>query len=632
MKTFNSGKSLIRQVATLLVVMMLSMLLFSCGSSSSDKPTGAGSIPLSSPQNFVITPKDGKLDLAWTKLDTVLDVVPSYEVWIGTTADNTQKHSVVYSDSSFLVACTLSTLADGTPLVNDTKYYIRLKAVYAGIGEAALSAAMEGTPVSVPGAPSISSQIGYEEMLDIVWAADVDATGYNVYWKQGMIADSTPPVDAESASITVPRILIKGVTNDVLYTVWVRSTNTAGDSAFASVYVTSYAASSVPTTPVASTDPDSTIVSSKTLTVSWPAVAYTKSYVLRYSTTAPSGAVIGKAQADYTEIVVEAESGTVSAKVEDLTNDTKYYFWVKAVNSKGESAFTYLGEATPFSKAAKTPIDFSNADFALGTATDEYIFAEDVPASAFFAAGRSSDRLTRFKETAVGNLFCDGTAWYVKDKYEKVDFVFLNGGYIEGPILKGDMTVGSVMQMIPVASLEDTLVTLSLTGEQVIELFRRAAAVVHTGRGSKNTGAFAMVSSAINYTIQYKTWDDSTWDGTTEFTTTESSPYQYGWIKEGTLKLNGEDIDPTKTYTIATSSWLANGNDGYVTFLNATNRSDKAEYIWQVVSTYVYEMGSVTPYLDGRLSLIGGVPLKTPGWTKGDLNWVAPYDRTLYMQ
>jgi len=623
MKLFDMGKSLLRHAGTLLVVMALSVLLYSCGSSSGSSNDDGGDIPLSSPKNFVITPKNASLDIAWTKLVSVLDVDATYEVYIGTTADNTQKLDLTPTIAGNLVSCTVSALADGTALVNGQTYYIRLRAIYEGVGSAELSDAVEGMPVPAPSAPVISSHLGYENMLEVTWDDVQYAVNYKVYWKAGS-TETTPDDDAEVEIVTNPRALIKDVTNGSAYRVWIQAMNNAGESGYDFEDITPAAATVVPAAPSATGF--TSVSSSKTLTVSWTAVANARSYVLRYSTN--SG--FSKA-ANYEEIAVDAQSGTVTQMVTGLTNGTTYYFAVQAVNSVGSSAFTTIGSAVPASKAASNPIDFSDIDFELGTANSEYIFAEDVPASAFFPTGRSSDRLTRFKETAIGNMFCDGTAWYVADKYEDVDFVFLNGGYIEGPIAEGKVTVGSIMRIIPSESLEDTLTVISLTGEQVIDLFRRAAAVVHTGRGSKNTGAFAMVSSPVNYTIQYKTWDDTTWDGTTALTSTESSEYQYGWIKEDTLKINGVDIDTTKTYRIATTSYLADGNEGYITFLNGTNRVDHTEYLWEAVSNYIYEMGSVTPYLDGRMSLIGGVPLQAPGWKKGALDWVAPYDQTNYM-
>ncbi|MGE4267296.1 MAG: 5'-nucleotidase C-terminal domain-containing protein [Deferribacterales bacterium] len=623
MKLFDMGKTLFRHAGTLLVVMAISVLLYSCGSSSSSDG-GTESIPLSSPKNFVITPKSASLDIAWTKLASVLDVDATYEVYIGTTADNTQKLDLTPTIAGNLVSCTVSALADGTALVNGQTYYVRLRAIYDGVGSADLSDAMEGMPVPPPATPVISSQLGYEEMLEVVWSDVQYAVNYKVYWKAGS-TETTPDDDAEVEIVTNPRALIKDVTNGSAYRVWIQAMNNAGESGYDFEDITPAAATVVPDTPTSTGF--TAVSSSQTVTVSWAAVANARSYVLKYSTVSGNSKAAG-----YTEVAVDAESGTVTQMVTGLTNGTTYYFSVKAVNSIGETAYTSLGSAVPASKAATTPIDFSDIDFELGTANSEYIFAEDVPASAFFPTGRSSDRLTRFKEAAIGNLFCDGTAWYVADKYEDVDFVFLNGGYIEGAIAQGTVTVGSIMRIIPSDSLEDTLTVISLTGEQVIDLFRRAAAVVHTGRGSKNTGSFAMVSSPVNYTIQYKTWDDTTWDGTTALTSTESSEYQYGWIKEDTLKINGVAIDPTATYRVATTSYLADGNEGYITFLSGTDRVDHTEYLWEAVSNYIYEMGSITPYLDGRMSLIGGVPLQAPGWKKGALDWVAPYDQTTYMQ
>ena len=81
--------------------------------------------------------------------------------------------------------------------------------------------------------------------------------------------------------------------------------------------------------------------------------------------------------------------------------------------------------------------------------------------------------------------------------------------------------------------------------------------------------------------------------------------------KDGKLKdakINGQEIEPDKLYTVATLDYLAEGNDGMTAFLEATERvcPEKAT-IRQIIVNYIEEMEkkgkSVTATLDGRITV-----------------------------
>lgn len=604
------GKFPAKTIIFVITALIFSLLSISCGSSSSSDG-GTSAIPLSSPKAVSVTPKSGSLDLVWTKVAPIQGVEATYEVWYGT------EESL---SSATMVPLTATIAGNHVSLTipnlqNDITYYIRVRSVYPGFGKAEFSSAFTGAPIGKPPVPQITDQGGWENMLEAVWEDSPYATEYKIYWKKDGTG-TEPPADASVKKTTRSRTLITGIDNGDTYRIWVQATNTAGDSAYTFTDASSQPADAVPSVP----DNITVTGGGKALVVTWNAASQAARYKLAYSATNDIGTA--------TEITVSPDSGTVTAKIPELTNGQLYYVWIQAVNSMGVSAFSELFSGTPVSKSSITPINYSDMNFRLGKAEAEYIWAEQVPESVFFPDGRFSDRLSRFRETAVGNLFCDGAAWYVRDQHEPVDFVFLNGGYIEGPIAEGEILLGKVVGMIDPEAGEDTLVVLTLKGNKVIELFKQAAAVKHSGRGNSGTSGWGIVSSEIRYTIQYRTVNPAMPPTTME----EEDAYRNGWIKPGTLKFNGEDIDPNKSYRIATTSWLADAHDSYLAFLSATNRVNYPEYFWQVVAHYIYEMDSISPYTDGRIYLIGGVPLQAPGWepgplwVPGDLNWTPPYN------
>jgi hypothetical protein len=334
--------------------------------------------------------------------------------------------------------------------------------------------------------------------------------------------------------------------------------------------------------------------------------------------------------------IIPANAPTVSADITGLDNGTAYYVWVQSWNSqsnKGNSPYSESATGTPL---AKDPINFSNLQFVLGQAAAEYIFAQELPPSVFFPEGRpNTDRLTRVQETALGNLFTDGAAWYIRNKLEKnIDFVFLNGGYIDNALPKGTITVGTFSSIVqPDSRMVDKFILLTFSGADLKKFFEEVAAriddegdvagVAHTGRGGPhNTGFFGVVSREVRYTIQYYKPPE----GTTEISSEAAEPYYHGFIKPGTLKILDRtsntyvDIADTQTYRICTTDYLAAG--AYFTKLapglGSTDRELIDTFFWRGVAEYIYDQGTITPALDGRIKVEGGVPLPSP-WVPGDL-------------
>lgn len=83
--------------------------------------------------------------------------------------------------------------------------------------------------------------------------------------------------------------------------------------------------------------------------------------------------------------------------------------------------------------------------------------------------------------------------------------------------------------------------------------------------------------------------------------------YKRGKIKTNSLTINGVAIDPDKTYKIATTKRIADSH--YLAFLKGNVQDTGVNFV-RAVAEYVYNNGSagLTPLLDGRVKLEGGVP------------------------
>jgi hypothetical protein len=463
-------------------------------------------------------------------------------------------------------------------------------------------------------------------MLEVTWAAVEDAFTYEVYYKAAG-SGATPPPDTAESMLTVsePGAVILGLANDTAYTIWVRARNTAGESAYSRNTGTPQASAQAPAkTP----DKPAVVAGDGKLTLTWNQVPGVPEYKLYYGTSDNFSA------ATAVDRTIPASAPTVSAEITGLTNGVKYYVWVKSSNSPGESSSpSPSAEGTP---QAKDPINFSNLQFRLGEAAAEYIFAQDLPPSVFFPEGRpNTDRLTRVQETALGNLFTDGAAWYIRKTYpdENIDFVFLNGGYIDNVLPKGTIMVGSISGITQPDSRRDKFMLLTLTGADLKKFFNDAegkkteiepgdvSGVVHTGRGGPhNTGFFGVVSKEVRYTLRYYKPPELP-DPPEEISYEDSEPYYHGFIDtENGLTINGEPIDDSKNYRICTTDYLATGE--YFTLLYEKGQNKKLidTPFWHGVAEYIYDQGSITPKLDGRIKVEGGVPLPAP-WVPGDLTY-----------
>ena len=103
------------------------------------------------------------------------------------------------------------------------------------------------------------------------------------------------------------------------------------------------------------------------------------------------------------------------------------------------------------------------------------------------------NRLTRYQETAIGNLICDSNVWYYNNVYHfSIDFAFHNGGSIRANLYKGDLTREDILTVLP---FENYLYIVSLAGSEIIELFNFAATV------PQGSGGFPQFSSEVSYTL-----------------------------------------------------------------------------------------------------------------------------------
>jgi 5'-nucleotidase / UDP-sugar diphosphatase len=158
------------------------------------------------------------------------------------------------------------------------------------------------------------------------------------------------------------------------------------------------------------------------------------------------------------------------------------------------------------------------------------------------------------------------------------DFAIQNAGGCRTDIRMGEFSFADAYTLLP---FSNTLVTLDLTGQQVIDVLNEAF-VFSNG---PSTGAYPY-GYGIRWSVAYPT------PGVTRMTV-EVNPRLAGtWTP----------IDVGATYTVVTNSFVAAGQDGYVTFKKATNVVNTFTEYAQAFVDYAIKVGQLKDIPDDEYS------------------------------
>ena len=171
-------------------------------------------------------------------------------------------------------------------------------------------------------------------------------------------------------------------------------------------------------------------------------------------------------------------------------------------------------------------------------------------------------------DAPLNDLLTDILLKQASQHYGKpVDCSHLNYGGIRDNLPKGNITIGSVFEVMP---FDNQLVLLTVTGDMLQQLLNHFA----SGHG--------LVVGGIRAKIHDKHVQNVT------FT-------------------NGRTLQPTETYTIAMSDYIANGGDNATFLKNAVKRENTNYLIRDALLAYFREQGKtgqpITPSSDGRISI-----------------------------
>jgi fibronectin type 3 domain-containing protein len=295
------------------------------------------------PTGLTATPGNASVTLTWT----ITTGATSYNVYRGTTAGGEGATPIV-------TGLTAPTYND-TGLFNGTTYYYKVAAVNSG-GVSTPSAEASATPEPpTPAAPAGLTATAGNASVALSWTASSGATSYNVY--RGTSAGGESPT-AIATGVTTASYTDSTVSNGTTYYYKVAAVNASGTSSL------STEASATPKAPAPTTAPTGLTATggNATVALSWTAPTGTTgtiTYNVYRGTTAGGESA--------TPIATNVATTTYTDN--SVTNGTKYYYTVAAVNSGGTGPMSSEASATPQSSSSSAPNPPTGLTATAGNAT-----------------------------------------------------------------------------------------------------------------------------------------------------------------------------------------------------------------------------------------------------------------------
>jgi fibronectin type 3 domain-containing protein len=261
-----------------------------------------------------------------------LQVVLTWSASSGATSYNVKRATTTGGPYTTISSPATTSYTDSA-VSNSTAYYYVVSAVNSG-GESANSSQVSATPVAPPAAPTGLTATAGVQQVSLAWTASSGATSYNV--KRGT-ASGGPYV--QLATATTPSYVDSAVTGGTKYYYVVTAVNAGGESGYSNE-ASATATVAAPATPTGLT----ATAGDKQVALAWNASTGATSYNVKRSTTHGG---------PYT--TVNSPTGTSYIDM-GLTDGTKYYYVVSAVNAGGESANSSEVSATPAASSASVHV------------------------------------------------------------------------------------------------------------------------------------------------------------------------------------------------------------------------------------------------------------------------------------
>ena len=195
--------------------------------------------------------------------------------------------------------------------------------------------------------------------------------------------------------------------------------------------------------------------------------------------------------------------------------------------------------------------------------------------------GVAAHDLPRFRpESPLGNFASDvlrevGSMIYKR----KMDIGVMNVGGLRNDLYAGDIRLGDIYRVFP---FENTMAILEMKGSDVEEL-------IHQMEGKRLEAL-----SGVTATLNIKKEKDA-----------NGQEYEISYVTD--ILINGQPIDPERTYYVASIDYLAEGNDGLLALTKATKNTNTGILLRDIMVEYVRKMNQegkkIDSSIDGRITV-----------------------------
>jgi len=178
--------------------------------------------------------------------------------------------------------------------------------------------------------------------------------------------------------------------------------------------------------------------------------------------------------------------------------------------------------------------------------------------------GYATDSFTRnyFEESTLGNLITDAVR-----EYTNVDAAFQVGGGLRADVVKGDITYGDMMNVVPFNS---EIYVMDMKGDDLLYLLEQSAAMRSGVLQQSGLTLVIDVSREIGNRVLEAT-------------------------------MNGQPVSLDNQYSVAVNAFIVSGGDGFTGFLRGRNVRSVSIIERELVVDYIKKMKTITPRIDGRI-------------------------------
>ena len=242
---------------------------------------------------------------------------------------------------------------------------------------------------------------------------------------------------------------------------------------------------------------------------------------------------------------------------------TGLYKWENDV-----SAFELLGLNGPAADSVKEAADL------LAAKLKEVVARTEVDLTIYDPEAKDANgkpvRMIRRAETNLGDLCADAYR-----AQSGADIAFVNGGGIRVSINAGDITLGNILSVHPFGN---AMCVIEVSGQQILDALEWGARAI-----PGENGGFLQVSG-LSYEI------DSSIDSTCKADENGMFVSVEGERRVKNVKVGEEDLDPNKTYTLASHNYmLLENGDGYTMFDGCKLLQDCVKLDNQVLIDFITE-------------------------------------------